>query len=1463
MTSASRVLPFLSCHVDKIRNVCILAHVDHGKTSLADALLATNGIISFRQAGELRFMDSLEAEQVRGITMKSSAVALFYNPTLKLSRHISPQAAADDPDSYLINFIDSPGHVDFASDVSTAVRLCDCAMIVVDVAEGVCPQTRAVLRQAWNERLTLILVLNKFDRLFLQLGLSPIQVYDRILRVLEQINSVLAEMFTADVMQQTHGWEADGDSVRQSAEGTYTWSTGLEATDDSHVYFSPDKANVLFTSAVDGWGFRISDFGDFWAERMNLPKKGLLKALWGDYYFTSSPDGGLPRVKPHARAKNKKPVFVQLIIDHLHHIYKTIIVDNNRDMAPHIAERLGIKLESRLHQQSVDNRTLVRSILSTWQPLGPAIFRTIVDTCPSPLAAISRERAQYMLFGESSVTQFVSGEDAVVTSDGSNAGQSILREVVYSCRNDGTEEDYEEDESAAFPAIDALEACSSNADAPVIIFVSKVFWADKLKNAFSTIVFPKNVPKSVQPPKSVQFPSAPRFATPGRIVVHHDNVETAIKNPANSPFSDTEFVALSRIYSGRVKIGQRLFVLGPKFDGSNIPKCLLDANPADLPLGPLRIPEPEEDDLTSLVQARHRSSSCSSISSNLSGAFSAGSVGDSGHHDDQVLRHVYVGEITDVVQFCGGQNNAFHLKDPSCPIDSLSAGNVVGLMGASVITSLPKSGLLVSSLRLVATSEARRVLPLAGLAIWHGAPVVSLAIEPASATDPNDMVRLENGLRLLERSDPCAELTFSPKGEYLLHAAGEIHMQKCLEDLTTYFAPDLELHTSPFLVPFRETVTEACPPASYVPFDSLAFAKAQLERELKEKHLVYDDARENCVRLCTSNEEEEAFLQQQSLQQTTCMETSDPTRYLPLGMLQLPHSKSRTRVFVRVTAHPVPENLLTWLETRAAAYMHLLMRAVKHKSSSSRRALTCLKRFEEEFSAQLDAVPPEACYFLEWHSLKGRLLCLGPQQVGPNLLLSRLRSNFFRLDTAWGKPMSPWSDAAQGPGADAVPTGEVGGGGAVHIPFLSYGKAILRGFQVATEQGPLCAEPMRGVAFVLEDIYAEDRIQLPTPRILTSADLLAKEATHEVAAELKKANEPAPEPVGEAAVESDPILAALRAKQAAIKRRQKADFISSMSWLNLRDDDNDANNDEDGEDDCLDDDGDWYNDDNDNCDQNLSEVEEEDEEANSEVEEEHAAKSEKKLTLREHFYWQRRSDNDWLSDVTPGLLTPAMARACTSAFMACPAQRLVLSMYDIELQCRGDVLGRMYAVLRKRCGRVVSEDMREGEECFVTHARLPVVESFGLTNDLRKRTSGLVSLPQLRPGGWEVLEVDPLQRDASGHIAILGETHIKVWQRQQEAIKRLRLSERNTVVTADITTSPLSGPGIAVRPASPNSSSSTSDSEVDEDLAQAESNNQLTRLRTYLRDVRKRKGLSLHEQIVTSADKQRTLKKNK
>eukprot|EP00966_Prymnesium_polylepis_P239590 5541003-Prymnesium_polylepis.1 len=112
------------------RNVCIIAHVDHGKTTVADSLLASNGIVSSRMAGlGLRYMDSREDEQDRGITMKASCIALAYQAEAGV-RHA-------------VNLIDSPGHVDFSSEVSAAVRLADGALVVVDVVEGVCVQTHA------------------------------------------------------------------------------------------------------------------------------------------------------------------------------------------------------------------------------------------------------------------------------------------------------------------------------------------------------------------------------------------------------------------------------------------------------------------------------------------------------------------------------------------------------------------------------------------------------------------------------------------------------------------------------------------------------------------------------------------------------------------------------------------------------------------------------------------------------------------------------------------------------------------------------------------------------------------------------------------------------------------------------------------------------------------------------------------------------------------------------------------------------------------------------------------------------------------------------------------------------------------------------------------------------------------------------------------------------------------------
>ncbi|KAL2500788.1 Ribosomal protein S5/Elongation factor G/III/V family protein [Forsythia ovata] len=165
---------------EKIRNICILAHVDHGKTTLADHVIASygGGVLHPKQACKLRFMDYLDEEQRRAITMKSFSIGLQYK-------------------EHSINLIDSPGHMDFCSEVSTAARLSDGGLVLVDAVEGVHIQTHAVLCQAWIEKLTPCLVLNKVDRLICELILSPMEAYNRLLRIVHEVNSIMNSMLSA------------------------------------------------------------------------------------------------------------------------------------------------------------------------------------------------------------------------------------------------------------------------------------------------------------------------------------------------------------------------------------------------------------------------------------------------------------------------------------------------------------------------------------------------------------------------------------------------------------------------------------------------------------------------------------------------------------------------------------------------------------------------------------------------------------------------------------------------------------------------------------------------------------------------------------------------------------------------------------------------------------------------------------------------------------------------------------------------------------------------------------------------------------------------------------------------------------------------------------------------------------------------------------------------------------------
>ncbi|MDK2834633.1 MAG: elongation factor 2 [Methanolobus sp.] len=206
---------------EMIRNIGIVAHIDHGKTTLSDNLLGGAGMISKELAGKQLFMDSDEEEQQRGITIDASNVSMVHQY---------------DGKDYLINLIDTPGHVDFGGDVTRAMRAVDGAVVVIDAVEGTMPQTETVLRQALREHVKPVLFINKVDRLINELKVDSQEMQIRLGKLIDHVNKLIKGM---NEERYKAGWKVDA-SVGTVAFGSalYNWAISVPMMKKTGVSFN-------------------------------------------------------------------------------------------------------------------------------------------------------------------------------------------------------------------------------------------------------------------------------------------------------------------------------------------------------------------------------------------------------------------------------------------------------------------------------------------------------------------------------------------------------------------------------------------------------------------------------------------------------------------------------------------------------------------------------------------------------------------------------------------------------------------------------------------------------------------------------------------------------------------------------------------------------------------------------------------------------------------------------------------------------------------------------------------------------------------------------------------------------------------------------------------------------------------------------------------------------------------------
>jgi len=356
-----------------IRNMSVIAHVDHGKSTLTDSLVAKAGIIAGAKAGETRLTDTRKDEQERAITIKSTAISMYFELDPE-DKKLVKEKTEESTNAFLINLIDSPGHVDFSSEVTAALRVTDGALVVVDAVSGVCVQTETVLRQAIAERIKPILFLNKLDLALGTLQYDMETLYQKFQRTVESVNVIIA-----------------------------TYGGSDEDAPMGDIQVNPIQGTVGFGSGLHGWAFSLKQFADVYAKKFGITDvTKLMNKLWGENYFDA--DRKKWQKKSAKKDKDGKVMkddkkqdinlersFVQFILNPIYTTFTTTKHDKKEEWAVQkqkiMNDWFGGKNFLTAEEDAFVEKTLMKAVMRNWLPAGETLLQMIAIHLPSPVAS--------------------------------------------------------------------------------------------------------------------------------------------------------------------------------------------------------------------------------------------------------------------------------------------------------------------------------------------------------------------------------------------------------------------------------------------------------------------------------------------------------------------------------------------------------------------------------------------------------------------------------------------------------------------------------------------------------------------------------------------------------------------------------------------------------------------------------------------------------------------------------------------------------------------------------------------------------------------------------------------------------------------------------------------------------------------------------------------------------------------